>query len=85
MSCKPFIGPYSPYAVRRSYLGVYEPDAPGSYTGIDQFSRRPSAGNRTWWHITAIGWWPFDVHFATAAAKHGAVTLRADRSEGMCR
>jgi mannan endo-1,4-beta-mannosidase len=57
-----------------SYLGVYEPDAPGSYTGIDQFAqaigRQPNL-------VAYYSHWlvPFDVHFATAAAKHGAVTL----------
>jgi mannan endo-1,4-beta-mannosidase len=57
-----------------SYLGVYEPDAPGSYTGIDQFAqaigRQPNI-------VTYYSHWfkPFDVQFATAAAKHGAVTL----------
>jgi mannan endo-1,4-beta-mannosidase len=57
-----------------SYLGVYEPDAPGSYTGIDQFAqaigRQPNI-------VVYYSHWlvPFDVHFATTAARHGAVTL----------
>jgi hypothetical protein len=57
-----------------SYLGVYEPDAPGSYTGIQQFAhgidRQPNL-------VLYYSHWlkPFDVNFATTAAKHGATTI----------
>jgi mannan endo-1,4-beta-mannosidase len=57
-----------------NYLGVYEPDAPGSYADIDQFAkaigRQPNL-------VPYYSHWltPFDVSFATAAAKHGAVTI----------
>jgi mannan endo-1,4-beta-mannosidase len=57
-----------------SYLGVYEPDAPASYAGIDQFAhaigRQPNL-------VLYYSHWlkPFDVNFATAAAKRGAVTI----------
>jgi hypothetical protein len=56
------------------YLGVYEPDAPGSYAGVDQFAqaidRQPNL-------VLYYSHWlePFNVHFATEAAKHGAVTF----------
>lgn len=57
-----------------SYLGVFEPDAPTSYAGINQFAqaigRQPNL-------VPYYSHWlePFDVGFATSAAKHGAVTL----------
>jgi mannan endo-1,4-beta-mannosidase len=56
------------------YLGVYEPDAPNSYTGVDQFAqaigRRPNL-------VVYYSHWlvPFNTRFATAAADHGAVTI----------
>jgi hypothetical protein len=56
------------------YLGVFEPDAPGSYAGINQFAqaigRQPNV-------VSYFSHWfaPFDVGFATSAAKHGAVAL----------
>jgi mannan endo-1,4-beta-mannosidase len=56
------------------YLGVFEPDAPGSYSGIDQFAqaigRQPNI-------VSYYSYWlePFQSSFATAAAKHGAMTL----------
>jgi mannan endo-1,4-beta-mannosidase len=56
------------------YLGVFEPDAPNSYTGINQFAqaigRQPNV-------VLYYSHWlvPFNVGFATSAAKHGAVTL----------
>ena len=56
------------------YLGVYEPDAPLSYAGVDQFAqaigRQPNL-------VSYYSHWlePFQVGFATSAAKHGAVTL----------
>lgn len=56
------------------YLGVYEPDAPSSYTDINQFAqkigRQPNlVSYYSHWHV------PFQVGFATTAAQHGAVTL----------
>jgi mannan endo-1,4-beta-mannosidase len=56
------------------YLGVYEPDAPHSYTGIDEFAhaigRQPNL-------VSYYSPWslPFQVGFADSAAKHGAITL----------
>ena len=56
------------------YLGVYEPDAPGSYAEIDQFAqaigRQP---NIALYYTTWLG--KFQTGFATSAARHGAVTL----------
>lgn len=62
----------APHSVR--YLGVYEPDAPGSYTGVDQFAkaigRQPNI-------VSYYSHWmtPFQASFATTAAEHGATTL----------
>lgn len=56
------------------YLGVHEPDAPGSYSGVDQFAeaigRQPDL-------VTYYSPWlePFQVGFAATAAQKGAVTL----------
>jgi beta-mannanase len=53
---------------------VYEPDAPGSYAGIDQFAqaigRQPNV-------VPYYSHWlePFHVRFASEAAKRGALTL----------
>jgi mannan endo-1,4-beta-mannosidase len=58
----------------RYELGVYEPDAPGSYVGVDQFAhaigRQP---NLVSYYSTWLG--NFQVGFASSAAKNGAVTL----------
>lgn len=56
------------------YLGVYEPDAPHSYAGVDQFAheigRQPNIA------LYYSAWLkPFQADFAASAAKHGAVTL----------
>lgn len=56
------------------YLGVYEPDAPNSYTGITKFAqaigRQPNlVSYYSHWNV------PFQVGFATTAAQHGAVPL----------
>ena len=57
-----------------SYLGVYQPGAPLSYAGIDQFTqaigRRPNL-------VTYYSGWPeaFQTGFANSAARHGAVPL----------
>ena len=56
------------------YLGVFEPDAPSSYAGINQFAqaigREPNV-------VLYYSRWlePFNLDFVTAAARHGAVTL----------
>lgn len=56
------------------YLGVYEPDSPHSYAGISHFAqgigRQPNI-------VSYYSSWlqPFQLGFADAAAKHGAVTL----------
>jgi hypothetical protein len=58
----------------QQYLGVFEPDAPQSYAGVDHFAqaigRQPNV-------VSYYSFWnePFQVGFATAAAKHGATTL----------
>jgi len=56
------------------YLGVYEPDAPVSYSEVNQFAREIS------WQPNLVSYYsswlePFSTSFATSAAKHGAVTL----------
>ena len=56
------------------YLGVHEPDAPGSYYDVDQFAqaigRQPDL-------VSYYSPWskPFQVGFATTATEHGAITL----------
>jgi hypothetical protein len=56
------------------YLGVYEPDAPGSYDGVDHFAhaigKQPNI-------VSYYSPWlePFQLPFATSAAEHGAITL----------
>jgi hypothetical protein len=56
------------------YLGVYEPDAPGSYAGVDQFAqaigRQPNL-------VSYYSPWlePFQLNFVASAANHGAVVL----------
>jgi mannan endo-1,4-beta-mannosidase len=57
-----------------SYLGLYDPGAPSSYAGIDQFAeavgRQP---NLVVYYSTWLE--PFQASFATSAARHGALTL----------
>jgi mannan endo-1,4-beta-mannosidase len=56
------------------YLGVFEPDAPDSYAGIDQFAqaigRQPNL-------VSYYSPWlePFQLNFVASAASHGAVVL----------
>ena len=56
------------------YLGVFEPDTPGSYADINQFAqaigRQPNI-------VPYYSHWlqPFDAGFARSAAGHGATTL----------
>jgi mannan endo-1,4-beta-mannosidase len=56
------------------YLGLYEPGAPASYTGIDQFAqaigRQPNI-------VSYYNPWlkPFQAGFARSAASRGAMTL----------
>jgi len=65
-------GAHSTNLVR--YLGVYEPGAPDSYTGIDRFAqaigRQPNI-------VLYYGPWlgQFQAGFATSAEQRGAVTL----------
>jgi mannan endo-1,4-beta-mannosidase len=56
------------------YLGVYQPDAPGSYAGVDQFAQAIGKQPNIVSYYSA---WldPFHVGFAASVAKHGAVTL----------
>lgn len=65
-------GSHSTDVVR--YLGVYEPDAPGSYAGVEQFAqaigRQPNIA--VYYNVWLK---PFRVGFAASAAKRGAVTL----------
>jgi mannan endo-1,4-beta-mannosidase len=56
------------------YLGLYDPSAPGSYSGIDNFAqaigRQP---NLVVYYSTWLE--PFQANFAAMAAQQGAVTL----------
>jgi mannan endo-1,4-beta-mannosidase len=56
------------------YLGVYEPDSPGSYVGVDQFAQ--AVGRRPNLVGYYSGWGEqFQETFAKTAANHGAVTI----------
>jgi len=56
------------------YLGVYEPDTPSSYSGVNQFAQRIGRQPNL---VSYYSPWlePFQASFVTAAAKHGAITL----------
>ena len=56
------------------YLGVYEPDAPASYAGVDQFGRAIGRQPNV---VLYYNIWlkPFQVGFASSAARNGAETL----------
>jgi mannan endo-1,4-beta-mannosidase len=56
------------------YLGVYQPDAPGSYSDLNQFAR---AIGRQPNLVSYYSQWgePFQTNFAATAAKRGATTL----------
>jgi mannan endo-1,4-beta-mannosidase len=56
------------------YLGVYERDAPGSYSGIEQFAQ--SIGKQPNLVLYYSSWLePFQVSFANLAVGHGATPL----------
>jgi mannan endo-1,4-beta-mannosidase len=56
------------------YLGVYQPDAPHTYASVDEFAqaigREPNL-------VSYYSPWlnPFQLRFATLAARHGATTI----------
>jgi mannan endo-1,4-beta-mannosidase len=56
------------------YLGIFEPDAPGSYSGLNQVAqsigRQPNLASYYSHWLT-----PFQVEFATSAERNGATTL----------
>jgi mannan endo-1,4-beta-mannosidase len=56
------------------YLGTYEPDAPRTYAGVNQFAhaigRQP---NLVSYYSPWLG--PFHTQFVTSAAKYGAMTI----------
>jgi mannan endo-1,4-beta-mannosidase len=54
------------------YLGVYEPDAPQSYNGVEQFAR--AAGRQPNIALYYSGWGePFQARFADDAKNHAAL------------
>ena len=56
------------------YVGVYEPDAPHSYAGVNHFAR--DAGRQPDLVSYYSSWLePFQARFAKSAAKHGALTI----------
>jgi mannan endo-1,4-beta-mannosidase len=58
----------------RTYLGVYTPGVPGSYTGVSAFAAR--TGVRPGIVVYYSGWpETFQAGFAAAVAEHGAVPL----------
>jgi mannan endo-1,4-beta-mannosidase len=56
------------------YLGVYEPDAPGSYAGIDEFAHAIGTQPNLVSYYSAWGD-TFQAGFAASAATHGAMTV----------
>lgn len=59
---------------RLSYLGVYEPASPASYSGVDEFAqligRSPNIA------VYYSSWWePFQLAFARAAVAHQAIPM----------
>jgi hypothetical protein len=56
------------------YLGVYEPGAPGSYSGVEQFAN--AVGRQPNLVSYYAGWGEnFETAFAESAASHGATTI----------
>jgi len=61
-------------ATPESYLGVYSPSAPSSYTGVTSFTS--ATGVRPTLVVYYSGWLePFQAGFAATAARHGAVPM----------
>jgi mannan endo-1,4-beta-mannosidase len=57
-----------------SYIGVYGPGVPGSYTGVTAFSTRTRISPQLVLYYS--GWFePFQASFARTVAEHGAVPL----------
>ncbi len=57
-----------------SYLGVYEPASPGSYSGVEEFSRL--IRHRPQIVVYYSSWYePFQVSFARAAQAHDAIPM----------
>jgi Glycosyl hydrolase family 26 len=63
---------HAAHAVR--YLGVYQPDAPGSYADLNQFAHAIGTQPNL---VSYYSQWgePFQTSFAATAAAHGATTL----------
>jgi mannan endo-1,4-beta-mannosidase len=75
VATRPWLKPdprHAAHAVR--YLGVYQPDAPESYAGLNQFARDIGRQPNL---VSYYSQWgePFQTSFAATAAKHGATTL----------
>jgi mannan endo-1,4-beta-mannosidase len=56
------------------YLAVYEPDAPGSYTDLDEFAQSIGKQPNLVSYYSSLTQ-PFRVNFARSAASRGAITL----------
>jgi Glycosyl hydrolase family 26 len=57
-----------------SYLGVYEPTSPGSYSGMEEFSRLIDYSPQI--AVYYSSWWePFQAAFAQAAHAHLAIPM----------
>lgn len=67
-------GSHSAPPQKIKYLGVYEPGAPGSYSGVEQFGRDVGRQPNL---VSYYGGWgeKFQEAFAEAAANHGATTI----------
>jgi hypothetical protein len=56
------------------YLGVHEPTAPNTYTGVNQFAQNIGRQPNLVAYYSPWGY-PFQPQFAAQAAQHGAITL----------
>lgn len=66
--------PPAPVKQRIPYLGVYEPDSPGSYAGLNQVAT--AIGRQPDLAVYYSQWLtPFQRAFATSAKEHGATTV----------
>jgi mannan endo-1,4-beta-mannosidase len=64
----------APSPPKLSYLGIYEPSSPGSYAGVEQFSRL--VGTSPQIAVYYSSWFePFQSAFARAAHAHGAIPM----------
>jgi hypothetical protein len=64
----------TPHSKTASYIGLFQPQAPGSYAGITAFTNATGVSPSV---VSYYSGWnqPFQAGFAAKAARHGALTL----------